>query len=172
VSDLQQWIDKGRQLIPDLAVTIYRLDNVRQAPTGGGGGGLTGSKPPINLAALEARDWLARMQDATEYAQDQMAAGWAWDIQDQVTRAELMVSGPEPERVNHAKNREKVEDIAPPMPTRQLLPFLRDKAGITLNSQHIRDWVRRGHLRPVEREPQPTYLPHEVLAAWHRKESA
>lgn len=172
VTDLQAWIDKGRQLIPDLTATIYRQDNVRQTPSGGGTGGATGSKPPINLTALETRDWLAQMVDANEYAQDQMAARWAWDIQDHVTRAELMVSGPEPERVNHARNKEKVENIAPPMPTRQLLPFLRDKAGITLSSQHIRDWVRRGHLRPVDRDPQPTYHPHEVLAAWHRKEAS
>ncbi|WP_336715356.1 hypothetical protein [Arthrobacter sp. USHLN218] len=172
ISDLQQWIDKGRALIPDMTATIYRLDNVRQAPTGGGGGLVTGSKPPIDLAALELRDWLTRMHDSTTYAADQMAAGWAWEIQDNVRRAERMVSGPEPEGVDHAAIREKVENIAPPMPTRQLLPFLREKAGIVLTSQHIRDWARRGHLRPVERDPQPTYHPHEVIAAWHRKEAS
>ena len=93
-------------------------------------------------------------------------------VREWVEKAELLISGPEPERVDHAANRERVKEIAPPMPTRELLPWLKENAKITLTSQHVRDWVRRGHLRPVQREPQPTYHPHEVIAAWHRKDAS
>ena len=38
VRDLQAWIDKARELLPDLEVTILRLDNVRRRSEGGNGG--------------------------------------------------------------------------------------------------------------------------------------
>jgi hypothetical protein len=69
--------------------------------------------------------------------------------------------------IDHEANRRKLEKAAPPMPTRELLPWLRKHAKITITSMDVRDWARRGKLRPVERDPLPTYHPHEVLAAWH-----
>ena len=85
-----------------------------------------------------------------------------------MTKAELLISGPEEERVDHAANRAQVIDIAPAMPTRELLPWLRQKAGISVKGMDVRNWARRGKIRAVETEPLPTYLPHEVLAAWHQ----
>lgn len=166
VSDLQQWLDKIPALIDALYVTIAKLDNVRSAG-GGGGGSKPGSKAPINLDASELRANLCSVgRDAKAYAMDERAAGLAWLIQDWATKAELMVSGPEAETVNHARNRERVRNIAPPMPTRELLPWLRKNAKITITAFDVRNWARRGKLTPAEREPLPTYHPHEVLAAW------
>ena len=168
VSDLQQWLDKIPALIDALYVTIAKLDNVRSAGGGGGGGSKPGSKAPINLDASELRANLCSVgKDAKAYAMDERAAGLAWLIQDWATKAELMVSGPEAETVNHARNRERIRNIAPPMPTRELLPWLRTNAKIAVTSMDIRNWARRGKLVPAEREPQPTYHPHEVLSAWH-----
>jgi len=168
VSDLQQWLDKIPALIDALYVTIAKLDNVRSAGGGGGGGSKPGSKAPINLDASELRANLMSVgKDAKAYAMDERAAGLAWLIQDWAVKAELLVSGPEAETVNHARNRERVRNIAPPMPTRELLPWLRTNAKIAVTSMDIRNWARRGKLVPVEREPQPTYHPHEVLSAWH-----
>lgn len=166
VSDLQQWLDKVPDLIAALDVTIAKLDNVRSA--GGGGGGKPGSKAPLNLDALQLQENLRSVgNSAKDYAHDEHAAGLAWMIQDWATKAELLVSGPEAETINHARNRERIRNIAPPMPTRELLPWLREKAKISVTSMDIRNWARRGKLTPVEREPQPTYHPHEVLEAWH-----
>ena len=173
VSDLQQWLDKVPPLVLALDVTIAKLDCVRSA--GGGGGGKPGSKAPINLDALQLQENLRSVgDDAKAYAQDERAAGLAWMIQDWATKAELLVSGPESETINHARNRERVRNIAPPMPTRELVPWLREKAKISVTSMDIRNWARRGKLVAVDREPQPTYHPHEVLNAWHdtRKETA
>lgn len=168
VADLQAWLDKIPDLIDALYVTIAKLDNVRSAGGGGGGGSKPGSKAPINLDASELRANLMSVgMDAKAYAMDERAAGLAWLIQDWATKAELMVSGPEAETVNHARNRERIRNIAPPMPTRELLPWLRSNAKIAVTSMDIRNWARRGKLVPVEREPQPTYHPHEVLSAWH-----
>ena len=173
VSDLQQWIDKVPDLVEALDVTIAKLDCVRSS--GGGGGSKPGSKAPINLDALQLQENLRSVgTSAKDYAHDPNAAGLAWLIQDWATKAELLVSGPEAETINHARNRERIRNIAPPMPTRELLPWLREKAKISVTSMDIRNWARRGKLVAVDREPQPTYHPHDVLAAWRetRKESA
>ena len=168
-SDLQQWLDKVPVLVAELSVTIARLDNVRPAGGGGGGGAhKPGSAAPINLDALQLQENLRSVgNDAKAYAQDDRAAGLAWLIQDWVTKAELLVSGPDEPPINHAANRERVRNIAPAMPTRELVPWLRQNAKIVVTSMDIRNWARRGKLHPVEREPQPTYHPHDVISAWH-----
>lgn len=166
VTDLQAWLDKIPALIVALDVTIAKLDNVRTA--GGGGGSKAGSAAPINLDALQIQENLRSVGTVAQaYAHDERAAGLAWLIQDWATKAELLVSGPEEEIVNHARNRERIRNIAPPMPTRELLPWLRANAKIAITSMDIRNWARRGKLVAVQRGPQPTYHPHEVLNAWH-----
>ena len=166
VSDLQSWIARIPILLVELRVTIARQDNVRPAG-GGGGGSKPGSAAPLNLDALQLSENLRAVgSDAKFYAHQEHAAGQAWLIADWVTKAELLVSGPEAEHVNHAAIRAKVQNIAPPMPTRDLTKWLRDHARIHVTSMDIRNWVRRGKLTAVDREPQPTYHPHEVLDAW------
>ena len=173
VRDLQAWVDQAHTLAPELTVTIAKQDVLRKAGNTGGGGGKAGSAAPINLDAVQLQMNLqAVAKDAATYATDPNAAGLAWLIQDWCTKAERLISGPEAERIDHEAIRAQVHDIAPAMPTRQLLPWLREKAGLHLTSQHIRDWVRRGHLQPAGQENPPHYLPHEVIAAWRRKEAA
>ena len=174
VSDLQAWIDKIPVLIIELSVTIAKLDNLRPAGGGGGGGGhKPGSEAPINLDALQLQENLRSVGSyAPYYAQDPQAAGLAWLIQDWVTKAERMVSGPDEPPVNHHANRERIKGIAPAMPTRQLVPWLRQNAKVVVTSMDIRNWARRGKLQPVEREPSPTYHPHEVLDAWYETRRA
>lgn len=173
VSDLQAWVDQAHQLAPELTVTIAKQDVLRKAGNTGGSGGKAGSAAPINLDAVQLQMNLRSVAtDANVYATDANAAGLAWLIQDWCTKAERLISGPEAEHVDHDKVKQQVENIAPAMPTRKLLPWLRDNARLNLTSQHIRDWVRRGHLQPVGAENPPQYLPHEVIAAWRRKEAA
>lgn len=174
VSDLQAWIDMVPALIVALNVTIAKLDNLRPAGGGGGGGGhKPGSDAPINLDALQLQENLRSVaRKASSYAPDPHAAGMAWLIQDWVTKAERMVSGPDEPPVNHHENRERVKGIAPAMPTRQLVPWLRQNAKVVVTSMDIRNWVRRGKLRAVEEAPQPTYHPHEVLDAWYETRRA
>lgn len=164
VSDLQQWIDKGRALIPDMTATIYRLDNIRQ-PSTGGGGGPTGSKPPINLHALETRDWLQRMVDAKTYAQDQMAAGWAWEVQAHVKEAELMVSGPEPDQPKNTleARRKLAVEVPPALKTPQLAEWLRVTHSINIKETRIRKWAERGLITRNNETGHPTYDPTTVL---------
>jgi hypothetical protein len=159
---------QGPGLITALSVTVARLDNVRPAGGGWNSGSKPGSAVPINLDALQLQENLRSVgRHAKDYAQDERAAGLAWLIQDWVTKAELLVSGPEEPPINHAANRERIKDIAPPMPTRQLVPWLRQHARIVVTSMDIRNWARRGKIHAVSTEPQPTYHPHEVLDAWH-----
>ena len=127
-----------------------------------------GSQAPMNIDVDQLRDWLKtliglRAHDlATNYPTAEqylyMASMW-------VDKANTITHGPEEVAVDHEANTERVKEIAPPMPTRQLLPWLRANARIAITSMDIRNWTRRGHLKPVEREPSPTYWPHEVLQA-------
>lgn len=169
VSDLQQWIDKIPPLITELSVTVARLDNVRPAGGGWNSGGKPGSAAPINLDALQLQENLRSVSPkASAYAQDERAAGLAWLIQDWVTKAELYVSGPEEPPINHHENQRRIKDAElPPMPVRELVPWLKEKAGIVITGMDIRNWARRGKLKPVPTEPHPSYHPHEVINAWH-----
>jgi len=168
VRDLQAWLDKVPTMIKALGVTIAKLDNVRPAGGGWNSGGKPVSAAPINLDALQLQENLRRVGwNAKTYAEDERAAGLAWIIQDWVTKAELLISGPDEPPINIAALRERVRNIAPPMPTRQLLPWLRENAQIAITSMDIRNWARRGKLKPHSIHPQPTYHPHEVINAWH-----
>lgn len=142
---------------------------VVRKPGSGGGGGMAGSTPPGNLDAMMLQAWLcylpvrahgAAMDDPEAGHKLFMARIW-------VPHARYLVWGAEEEVVDHESNRRKLEKAAPPMPTRELLPWLRKYARITITSMDVRDWARRGKLVPVERVPQPTYHPHEVLGIWH-----
>jgi hypothetical protein len=166
--DLQAWLDKVDVLIETLGVTIAKLDHVRPANAGWNAGGKPGSAAPINLDALQLQQNLKSVgRYAKDYARDERAAGIAWLIRDWITKAELLVSGPEEPPVNHAANRERIKGIAPPMPTRQLVPWLRDNAKVIVTSKDIRNWAHRGKLKAVNRLPTPTYNPHEVLDVWY-----
>lgn len=167
VESLQEWIDKIPNVLPELDDSIARTDNVRPGnPEGGNGTKSAGSSAPLNIDAMQLKINLASItENAEHYAKDQHAAGIAGTIQDWYTKAELIVSGPEEEHVDHQANREKIEQIAPPMPTRQLVPWLRTNAKLAIKAKDIRNWASRGKLRPAQREPQPTYWPHEVIQA-------
>ena len=172
--DLQAWLDKIPELVADLHVTVARLDRVRKQ-TGGGGGGKAGSAAPINLDAYEIRWYLSAVTlDAADHAKQADAAVIAWNIQDAITKAEILVSGPIEKPIDHEANKRRVADIAEPMPTRQLLPWLREKARITITARDIQNWAARGKIRAHARDPLPTYHPAEVLDAWHatKKEPA
>jgi len=168
VSDLQQWIARIPILLVELRVTIARQDNVRPAG-GGGGGSKPGSAAPINFDALQLAENLRTVgSDARTYAQQEHAAGSAWLIADWVTKAELLVSGPEAEHVNHHAIKTKLAEHDPgAMPTSDVVKWLKDKARIHVTSMDIRNWVRRRKLVAVEQGRYPTYHPYDVLNAWH-----
>lgn len=167
VSDLQAWVDEAHTLAPELTVTIAKQDVLRRAGNTGGGGGKAGSAAPINLDAVQLQMNLQSVsRDAATYATDQHAAGIATLIQEWCKTAERLISGPEAEQVDHQAIRQRVQNIAPPMPTKELRQWLRDQAQIHITSMDIRNWVRRGKLHAVEQGTRPTYRPHEVLNAW------
>lgn len=164
VSDLQQWIDKALLLLPELDVTIARLDVTRPGNPETRNANHAGSAAPANLDAMQLKSNMATIdKDAKVYALDERAAGFAWLIQDWTTKAELLISGPDEPTINHAANKERVANIAPPMTTRHLVPWLRKNAKIAIMAKDIRNWSARGKLVPVERQPLPTYWPHEAL---------
>lgn len=171
VSDLQQWIDKIPVLIDALYVTIAKLDNVRSAGGGGGGGSKPGSTIPINFDASELRSRLLGVgKDAKEYAHDERAAGLAWMIQEWVTAAELLVSGPEAEAVNHAAIKERIKEAnGEPLPPREAIEYLRVKAKLSVKMFDFKNWVKHGHLSYVldrvstDDKARRIYYPGEVF---------
>jgi hypothetical protein len=161
-------------LLKDVPVLIPLLDGARAGTAvarkpGGGGGNQPGSCPPGNLDAMMLQSWLSYLPDRAHTAamNDPQAGQKLYMARIWVPHARYLVWGPEEETVNHTALRERVRNIAPPMPTRELLPWLRTHAKIAITSMDIRNWARRGKLRPHTIHPQPTYHPHEVLNAWH-----
>ena len=173
-AELKDLLDNVNFLIVNLDPNI-QAGKVTKKPGGQEGGNGTksaGSQPPTtDTGQLRYLLW-ELPTNAYTVARDNPNAGQTLHMaRIWVGKARDAVYGPDREEVDHEANRQKLEAIAPPMPTRQLLPWLRKNAKISITSQHIRDWVRRGHLKPVEREPSPTYHPHEVIAAHHRKDT-
>jgi hypothetical protein len=168
VDDLQAWLDKIPELVSDLHVTVARLDKIRKQSEGRPGT-KTGSAAPINIGAFQIRWYLETITlNAADHAKDPEAATIAKNIRDAVNEGEILVLGPAEPPVDHAKNRERVREIAPAMPTRELIPWLKKNAGIKITGQMIRHYAHKGYLRPIERTPLPTYLPDEVLDVWER----
>lgn len=168
-------------LLVDVPALIEMLAGVRAGtavvrnPAAGSTGGHAGSKPPGSLDAMLLQAWLQQLpKRAHTAAHDYPDAGQCLHMaRIWVKQARELVWGPEEVIINHDANRQRLREAAPPMPTRELLPWLRKNAKITITSMDIRNWARRGKLTPVQREPMPTYHPHEVLDAWHdtRKET-
>jgi len=162
-------------LLEDVPALIPLLDgpitmtSVTKGPGMGNGSGHPGSKPPINLDALQLRAWLNQLPDrAHAEAMDNPNAGRTlYMARIWVKRARQLVWGSEEETIDHETNRQRVRDIAPPMPTRQLVPWLREHAKITITAKDVRNWALRKKLKAVAEKPSPTYYPHEVLDAWH-----
>ena len=168
IVELDSLLDDVPALIPLLAGARAGTAVVRKAGQGSGGGH-PGSRPPGSLDAMLLQAWLQQLPArAFDEAENNPHAGRTlYMARIWVPQARQLVWGAETEEVDHEELRERVRDIAPPMPTRQLLPWLRTNAKIAITSMDIRDWARRGKLTPAEREPVPTYHPHEVLNAWH-----
>lgn len=168
VSDLQQWIDQIPLLVENLPAVVYRISQTKPIGSMRSNGG-SADLSPINLDALQLQTNLQMVNpDASTYAPMEDAAKQAWLIVEWVQSADKLVNGPEPEWVDHREVRERIENQAPPMPTRSLRKYLRENARISVSSMDIRNWVRRGKLRPAGHDPQPLYWPHEVLAV-HRE---
>lgn len=154
-------------LIEMLAGARAGTSVVRKAGSGGGGG-IAGSKPPGSLDAMMLQAWLSLLPDSAhaEAMNNPKAGERLYMARLWVRQAESLVYGQEAEVVDLEKLRERVRDAAPPMPTRELLPWLRKNAKITLTAFDIRNWARRGKIKPHSLDPHPTYHPHEVLNAW------
>lgn len=171
VRDLQAWLEKVPVLVHELGVTIAKLDNVRPANAGWNGGGKPGSAAPINLDALQLQENLRSVgSDAKAYALDDRAAGLAWLIQDWVSKAELLVSGPEAEFVNHAEIKERIKEAnGQPIPPREAIDYLREQTRLSIKVADFKNWVKLGHLRyvldrvPTDDKARRIYYPGDVF---------
>lgn len=132
---------------------------------GGNGTKAAGSRPPTtDTGQLRYLLWELRNMSAYKEARDNPNAGQTLHMaRIWVGNARDAVYGPDVEEVDHEANRAKVAESAPPMPTRQLVKWLRKEARISIKPKDIRNWAARGKLRPVERDPLPTYWPHEII---------
>lgn len=181
IRDLKGRLEQGIKLIPELNITIARLDAVRPGNVEGGNGSKSaGSAAPLDITALDVQMTLEEdtRYTAEQYAADPWAAEDASRVIENIQHAERMISGPEEDHIDHAGNRAKVEQIAPPMTMRELLPWLRTNAKMAITSAVIRQWVSRGLLTPATRGTpatkgnrgiESTYHPHEVIEASHKR---
>ena len=169
IQDLQQWIDKVKLVLPELDVTIARLDNVRVGNVEGGNGSKSaGSAAPLNLDAMQLKVNLTTItQSAHDYAKDQFAAGIAWTIADWYTKAELLVSGPEEDKPSPAKIAQAAAEVRATVPAElavgPLVDWLKTAHQLTIKRARIWQWAKRGHITRTNEKGQAKYSPAAVL---------
>lgn len=172
VSDLQAWIDQVAFLLPELDVTIARLDVTRPGNSETRSSNMAGSAAPANLDALQLKANLESVtHTAAEYAAMDHAAGSAWIISEWCKSAELLISGPEAVTPRH--HNEIMADIkgnTEPMTAKDCAAWLSNATGIHFTSKRIRNWVTRRGLKAASTEGVPKYLPEDVLTAYRQRE--
>ena len=171
-------LDDLLQQVPLLIVALdpgILANKVTKAPGSNGETRNTnkaGSQAPMNVDVDLLRDWLKTLlgHRAYDLANNYPTAGQYLDMARMwVGKANMITHGPDTPPIDHAGNAERIKEIAPPMTTRQLLPWLRKHARIHITRADINNWRQRGHLHPVDREPSPTYNASDVLNAYHQK---
>lgn len=138
------------------------------------GSATAGSRPPISLEAAILRDKLdelpARAYDVATDDPDagntlRKAALW-------IESARHQVWGPEQERPTDTQEaRDRIRDAGvEPMPTRRLVPWMRQFANLPIKGKDIRNWAHWGWIaRKNPGEPgHPTYDACDVLRAKDR----
>lgn len=173
VSDLAQWLEQGTELLPEMDVTIARLDAVRPASNEGNNGTKSaGSAPPLNLDALEVKmDLEIDLQyPAHHYAGDPWSASEVPRVIANINKADLMVHGPKddaPTEIAIEQLRKKLDGHFPePMPPTECEAWLRENAGIKIGSGTVNKWFHRGKILKHDGSTpkRPLYSPKEVLA--------
>lgn len=169
IRDLDAWIEKCREILPELDTTIARLDNVRVGNVEGGNGSKSaGSSAPLNLDAMQLKINLASLtQSAEHYAHDQFAAGIAWTIQDWYTKAELLISGPEDDKPSEGELLRAAQEIREKVPEEMRVPdlirWLKTIHQIEIKPTRIWKWAERGHITRTNKEGRAKYSPAAVL---------
>lgn len=167
-------------LLKDVPFFHEQLSPTNQAtkvirnPGGEGGNGThkAGSKPPTNLDATQLRANLEQLPArAYQAATQNPEAGHTLLLaRNLITQAEQLTYGPKPAQpVDPQQARHRIAQIAPPLPTRQLIPWLKTNAQLTITRKDINNWAARGDLTPTKRDPLPHYNPHDVIAVHHQK---
>ena len=136
--------------------------------------GKSDSRPPLSLEAAILRDKLAdlpaRAWDAA--AHDEDAGNTLRRAALHIESARHQVWGPAEDRVSdtsEARARIAAAGVEP-MPTRELVPWMRQFANLAIKGMDIRNWARNGWItrkNPGENTP-PTYDPCDVLRAKDR----
>lgn len=172
VSDLQASIEYAQRLLPDLDVTIARLDVTRPGNPETRNTNVAGSAAPANMDALQIKLNIESItHTAEEYAKEDHAAGTAWIISEWCKSAEMLISGPEAETPEHpAEIIKKIKGNTEPMTAKDCAAWLSKATGIHFTSKRIRNWVTRRGLQPVTTEGNPKYLPEDVLTAYRKRE--
>ncbi|GAA2545791.1 hypothetical protein HD598_002151 [Neomicrococcus aestuarii] len=135
----------------------------------GGGGGKAGSKPPMNLNAyqLALNLNMALAYTPHQYATHQDGAWSKQYIESQAKAAKLLVDGePEVTRTEW-ETRLKLQGVQP-MPARHLIPWFKEKLGVTIHAGTLRQWVFLKKIQKIETGGHPAYDPVEVLKEYER----
>ncbi|AIY01201.1 hypothetical protein ART_1602 [Arthrobacter sp. PAMC 25486] len=167
VSDLQASIEYAHRLLPDLDVTIARLDVTRPGNPETRTTNVAGSAAPANMDALQLKlNMEAVTQTAAEYAHDPRVAGMAWLLGEWCKKAEVLISGPEAETPRDtAEIRQRmIREVPDSLTVPKLLHWLTVTHGIKLHPARIWKWAERGHITRTNEKGHATYSPAAVLA--------
>lgn len=169
IQDFNAWIDQIPLLLPELDVTIARLDHVRTGNNEGGNGSKSsGSAAPLNIDAVQLKINLNTVnQRAHHYAKDPHAARMASLLAEWITKAELLISGPQedkPSRHDLMQAAIKIrEEVPEELPVPALIEWLKNVHRMDVKPSRIWQWAKRGHITRTNATGQAKYSPTAVL---------
>lgn len=171
VSDLQASIEYAHRLLPDLDVTIARLDVTRPGNPETRSTNVAGSAAPANMDALQLKlNMEAVTKTATEYAHDPRVAGMAWLLGEWCKSAEVLISGPEEIRIDHEAKRERARKArGEPLPPREAIDYVRKKTKVSIKMYDFKNWVKLGKFAYVldrvtsHDKPRKIYFPGDLF---------
>lgn len=163
--------------IPDLLPVLHNIvsgkDVPFHTPTAEQRGGPTGSRPPINLTALQLAADLEYAHSITpqQWAQDRHGPKYKQRIHRWVTNANRLVYG-EPENADSKANIAKYRiNTAEPKTSKELVVIFR-RMGITIKPTNISTWADRGLIQRRNTQGHPTYDPKQVYDVYRQSRLA
>lgn len=166
------------QIVPLLPVLLLISRNQEQAftqKTAGGRGGSTGSKPPINISAMQLLDNLrqALVFTPNEYAGHSDGAWSKWMIEQWVTTADIMVNGEQEDadkKSEYSKLRLKIMPVLSPA---EMVEWFASEEGpgVTITEDQLKNWKHRGRLHRYNSTGRPKYHAADVYLAYQNQGS-
>ena len=162
-------LEHAMSMIPDLLPILAMITRREEQPftvRSERAGAKPGPQAAINLSSHAIWQNLVRATTMTpdQYAADPDGAWSKWYIEDQVTKANIMVHGEQEQTMTEDYILYRASQIQP-MPSRLISEWLQEHMSLNIPDGRIRKWAERGQLLRANNDTKhPVYRVEDVLA--------